>query len=242
MNNEEMNGFMNGVIDGKKFDIIVQYQYKDHHQKIPYIEAIIHDPNNELTHRDLKDLYKGLSVVSIDNGIPVITSYISATGESDHPKDDEFDGDTISVVGTSLDVLQSNAPRKLIDITSMSSRKKLVLFKYIIDKITLFDPNDRDEVAIKIKGFDKDNNFVNVMFTKVTIRGCNYALPTFNFQGMDVIYGMISNHDCAIFSGIFDDKVKLMSIKFDTPTCDINWVFGSHKQTVEIFEKSEIDI
>lgn len=91
MNNEDMND----VIDGKKFDIIVQYQYKDHHQKIPYIEAIIHDPNNELTHRDLKDLYKGLSVVSIDNGIPVITSYISVTGESDHSKDDEFDGDTI---------------------------------------------------------------------------------------------------------------------------------------------------
>ena len=205
----------------------------------PYIEAIIHDPNNKLTRRDLKDLYKGLGVVSIENGIDVKTSYISAIGESDHPKADEFDGDTILVAGTSLDVLHSNASRKLIDITQMSGRQKLLIFKYIIDDIISCDP---DDVAIKIAGFNKGLNLVNVMFTKVKVQRCNYELPAFNFHGMDVVNGMVSNHECDIVNGTFDGKVSLMTIEFDTPTCDIRWVFGSHKQTVDIIEKPEVDI
>lgn len=246
-----MNGFVN-LTPAKsiEFKIRQHLEYFDHmmikypynetpYSKTSYIEAIIHDPNNELTRRDLKDLYKGLGVVAIDNDIPVKTSYI---GESDHPKADEFDGDNILVAGTSLDVLKSNASRKLIDITQMSSRQKLVLFKYIIDKITLFDRSILDDVAIKITGFNKNIELVNVMFTKVKVQRCNYALPAFNFHGMDVVNGMASNHDCDISSGKFDNKVLLMTIKFDTPTCDITWVFGSHKQTVEIIEKSEVDI
>jgi hypothetical protein len=245
------SGFVNLTpVKSIEFKIRQHLEYFDHMMikypnnettlsETPYIEAIIHDPNNKLTRRDLKDLYKGLGVVSIDNGIPVKTSYISVIGESDHPKADEFDGDTILVAGTSLDVLHSNASRKLIDITQMSGRQKLLIFKYIIDDIISCDP---DDVAIWIAGFNKGLNLVNVMFTKVKVQRCNYELPAFNFHGMDVVNGEVSNHECDIVNGTFDGKVLLMTIKFDTPTCDIRWVFGSHKQTVEIIEKSEVGI
>jgi len=69
-----------------------------------------------------------------------------------------------------------------------------------------------------------------------------YAIRESIQDGMDVVNGEVGNHECDIVNGTFDGKVSLMTIKFDTPTCDIRWVFGSHKQTVEIIEKPEVDI